>query len=155
MSASTPRAVPEDDDAPSGRRRTVSGPGRALVAVYGVLAVAATARSLVQILRDLEAAPLAYSLSAFAAGVYVVATVALARSGPVARRVAWLAVSIEAAGVLAVGTLSLVRPDLFPDATVWSGFGVGYGFVPLVLPALGLWWLAGGRTGRPADVPDR
>jgi hypothetical protein len=155
MSASTPRAVPEDADAPRGQRRTASGPGRALVAVYGVLAVAATARSLVQVLRDLEAAPLAYSLSALAAGVYVVATVALARSGPGARRVAWVAVSIEAVGVLAVGTLSLVRPDLFPDATVWSGFGVGYGFVPLVLPALGLWWLAGGRTGSPADVRDR
>jgi hypothetical protein len=144
------RAVP-------GSPRTASGPGRALVAVYGVLAIAATARSAVQVLRDLEAAPLAYTLSAFAAAVYVVATVALARPGPRARRVAWVAVSIEAVGVLSVGTLSLVRPELFPDATVWSGFGIGYAFVPLVLPALGLWWLSRGRTGRPAPdgAPDR
>lgn len=133
--------------------RTTSGPGRALVAVYGVLAIAATARSTVQVLRDLDAAPLAYSLSAFAAVVYVVATVALARSGSGARRVAWVAVTIEAVGVLVVGTLSLARPELFPDATVWSGFGIGYGFVPLVLPGLGLWWLS--RTGdrRPARGP--
>ncbi|EYR64725.1 membrane protein [Actinotalea ferrariae CF5-4] len=137
--------------------RTASGPGRALVAVYGVLAVAATFRSGVQVLRDFGAAPVAYSLSAFAAVVYVVATLALARAGGRARRVAWVAVGIEAVGVLVVGTLSVVRPDLFPDATVWSAFGAGYGFVPLVLPALGLWWLARGRGGRPAPAerPDR
>jgi len=29
---------------------------------------------------------------------------------------------------------------------VWSGFGQGYGYVPLVLPFLGLLWLW--RTGR-------
>lgn len=133
---------------------STSGPGRALVAVYGVLAVAATARSTVQVLRDFDAAPLAYTLSAVAAVVYVVATVALARSGPAARRVAWVAVTFEAVGVLAVGTLSLLRPDLFPDATVWSAFGAGYGFVPLVLPALGLWWLARTRDGRPAPAAD-
>lgn len=131
--------------------RGTSGPGRALVAVYGVLAVAATARSTVQVLRDFDAAPLAYTLSAVAAGVYVVATVALARQGAVARRVAWVAVTFEAVGVLGVGTLSLLRPDLFPDATVWSFFGAGYGFVPLVLPALGLWWLRATRAERPGS----
>jgi len=24
---------------------------------------------------------------------------------------------------------------------VWTGFGSGYGFEPLVLPFVGLWWL--------------
>lgn len=127
-------------------RPTSSGPGRLLVAVYGVLAISASARSGVQILRDLDDAPLAYLLSGFAAAVYLVATVALARSGRVARRVAWAAVTVEMAGVLVVGALSLARPALFPDATVWSGFGAGYGYVPLVLPVLGLWWLW--HTGR-------
>lgn len=127
---------------------TASGPGRVLVAVYGVLALAATARSGVQILRDLDEAPLAYLLSGVAAVVYVVATVALARGSGAWRRVAWAAVSLEAAGVLVVGALSLARSDLFPEATVWSGFGAGYGYVPLVLPYLGLLWLR--RTGRAA-----
>ena len=36
----------------------------------------------------------------------------------------------------------------FPDKTVWSHFGSGYGFVPLVLPVLGLLWL---RTQGRAD----
>ena len=120
---------------------TASGPGRLVVMVYGVLAVAATARSTVQVLRDFETAPLAYTLSAVAAVVYVGATVALARGGRAWRRVAWAAVGTEMAGVLAVGTLSVVQPDLFADATVWSGFGQGYGYVPLVLPLVGLWWL--------------
>ena len=121
--------------------RGASGAGRALVAVYGLLAVAATARSLVQVLRDLDQAPVAYLLSAFAALVYVVATVALARTGSWARRVAWVAVSVELVGVVLVGALSVAVPSLFPEATVWSAFGAGYGFVPLVLPVLGLLWL--------------
>lgn len=132
------------------RSATAAGPGRLIVAVYAVLALAAAARSAVQIARDLGAAPLAYGLSALAASVYLLATVALARGGARWRRVAWGAVGTEAAGVLAVGGLSLAAPDLFPDATVWSGFGQGYGYVPLVLPWVGLWWLA--RT-RPRGAP--
>lgn len=128
------------------------GPGRVLVAVYGVLAISATARSAVQVIRDLDEAPLAYLLSAFAAVVYLVATVALARRGRTARRVAWAAVGTEMVGVVVVGALSLARPELFPDATVWSGFGQGYGYVPLVLPVLGLWWLARTRSRGDRDA---
>lgn len=121
------------------RETTRSGPGRMLIAVYGIFAVAATARSAVQLATRFGHAPLAYVLSAFAAVVYVVATAALA--GVVSRRVAYLACGVELAGVLVVGAASLVFPGAFPDATVWSDFGGGYGFVPLVLPVLGLLWL--------------
>ena len=112
-----------------------------LVAVYAVFALSAGARSLVQIWIDFGAAPLAYSLSLLAAVVYLVATVALRRTTVTAHRVALTAVSLEAVGVVVVGTLSLVEPDWFPDQTVWSDYGAGYGFVPLVLPFVGLWWL--------------
>jgi hypothetical protein len=87
-------------------------------------------------------------LSAFAAVVYVIATVTLAVGSPVARRIAVLSCSVELAGVLAVGSWSLADPATFPDATVWSGYGSGYGFVPLVLPVFGLLWLRR-WTGRP------
>jgi hypothetical protein len=112
-----------------------------LVAVYAVFAVAAGARSAVQLATDLDRAPVAYSLSAVAAAVYLVATLALRRTTEGARRVAWLALAFEAVGVLVVGTLSLLQPGLFPDQTVWSDYGIGYAFVPLVLPFVGLWWL--------------
>jgi len=118
-----------------------TGPGRVLIAVYAIFAMAATARSAVQLTTRFDDAPLAYLLSAAAAVVYVVATVTLAAGGPVARRVAVVSCTVEFVGVLAVGTLSLVAPQDFPDATVWSAFGAGYGFVPLVLPPLGLLWL--------------
>jgi len=118
---------------------TRSGPGRMLIAVYGIFALAATSRSAVQLTTRFDQAPLAYLLSAFAAVVYVVATVALA--GAVPRRLAYLACGVELAGVLLVGAASLVFRGAFPDATVWSGFGIGYLFVPLVLPVLGLLWL--------------
>lgn len=122
-------------------RRPAYGLGRVLILLYGIFAVAATARSSVQLVRDAGAAPLAYGLSALAAAVYLLATVALAHNGRRMRRVAWGAVTTELLGVLGVGTASLLRPDLFPDQTVWSGFGSGYGFVPLVLPFLGIAWL--------------
>jgi len=128
------------------------GPGRVLVAIYGVFALSAGARAGVQIATKFHEAPLAYALSALAALVYLVATVALARSGPVSRRVAVAAVTFELLGVLAVGTVSLADPDAFPDATVWSDFGRGYGYVPLVLPVVGLLWLW--RASRTAPVAE-
>ncbi len=118
-----------------------SGPGRLLVAVYGVFALAAGARAGVQIATRFHEAPVAYLLSAFAAAVYIVATATLSRSGRTSHRVAVASCTIELIGVLAVGTYSLTDRAAFPDATVWSSFGNGYGFVPLVLPVLGLLWL--------------
>lgn len=117
---------------------TSRGFGRTLVAVYAVFALAAAARSIFQLVTKADEAPFAYALSAFAGVVYVVATLALARN---LRRLALATITIELVGVLTVGVLSLVDDDLFPDQTVWSGFGAGYGFIPLVLPLVGLWWL--------------
>jgi amino acid transporter len=125
--------------------RTRSGPGRLLITVYAVFALAATARSAVQLGTRFTEAPLAYLLSAFAAAVYVVATVCLARGNRTSRRVATVSIVVELVGVLAVGTLGLVDPGAFPDATVWSDYGRGYGYVPAVLPLLGLWWLRSTR----------
>lgn len=115
-----------------------SGPGRLLVATYAVFTVAAGARAAVQTAERFDEAPVAYTLSALAAAVYLVATVALLRD---LRRTALAAVLFELVGVLVVGTASLLDREAFPDQTVWSGFGAGYGFVPLVLPVLGLLWL--------------
>lgn len=130
------------------RPATRRGPGRVLIAVYAVFAVAASSRAAYQLLTQRERAPLAYWLSALAAAVYVVATVALARSSRTSVRVAIASCTVELVGVLAVGTLSLARPADFPDATVWSRYGSGYGFVPLVLPVLGLVFLSSQRSRR-------
>jgi hypothetical protein len=126
---------------PDQPRATSSGPGRVLIAVYGVFALSATARAGVQIATRFGEAPLAYLLSALAGVVYILATVGLAGHGPGARRLAWAAVVFELVGVLVVGTLTVLDTADFPDDTVWSVYGRGYGFVPLVLPLVGLWWL--------------
>lgn len=120
---------------------TGRGFGRVLVAVYGLFALAATSRSAVQLTTSFTEAPLAYLLSAFAAIIYIVATISLGRGGLMSRRVATVAISVELAGVLVVGAASELFSGVFPAATVWTGFGSGYGFVPLVLPFVGLWWL--------------
>lgn len=118
-----------------------AGAGRLLIVVYGILALAATGRSMVQILTRFEVAPLAYSLSALAAVVYIVATIALTRTSARWYRIAWATIGFEFVGVLVVGLLSVFDPVLFPSNTVWSYFGFGYVFIPLVLPVLGMLWL--------------
>lgn len=123
-----------------------SGPHQALLAVYALFALAAGARSLVQLVTEYGDAPLAYWLSfaaaiTYALGWWAIRTAAAGRLG-FASVMLW----VELSGVLVVGTLSLVEPDWFPDASVWSGYGIGYGFVPLVLPILGLVWLQRQRS---------
>lgn len=128
-------------------RTRMTGIGRVLVIVYAVMALAATGRSVVQIVRRFDEAPLAYSLSAIAAVVYILATLGLIFAG---RRgwygVAWAAIVFELTGVIVVGALSIMLPELFQHDSVWSVFGRGYLFIPLVLPIFGIWWL---RTHRP------
>ncbi|MEV4215832.1 hypothetical protein [Micromonospora sp. NPDC049662] len=123
------------------RQRTNSGPGRLLIAIYLLFAIAATSRAGLQIATKFDEAPVAYLLSALAALIYIVAAVGLARAGHTGRRVALVCCSVELVGVVAVGILSLADKALFPDETVWSQFGSGYGYIPLVLPVLGLFWL--------------
>jgi hypothetical protein len=132
-----------------------AGLGRVLVAVYGVLAIAALGRSIFQIIDRYDEAPIAFTLSAVAAAVYVIATLALAFGWD---RVAWVTITFELVGVLVIGTISLVAPALLGldeinpfgrEATVWSVFGAGYLFIPLALPILGIIWL---RSKRPQAV---
>jgi hypothetical protein len=123
------------------------GVGRLLILVYAVFAVSATARASFQILTKFEDAPLAYSLSLVSALVYILATVSLARSGPVWQKIAVVSVVFELVGVLSVGTLSFAAPELFNHSSVWSGFGAGYGYLPLALPILGLIWIRKANRG--------
>jgi len=135
-------------DAPVGRRGR--GLEIVLIAVYAIFALSATARSLVQVLTRFEIAPIAFTLSLLAAATYIAVTLALVRRGR-RSRAARVLVVIELIGVLVVGTLTLLDPALFPEATVWSLYGQGYGYVPLALPVLALaYMLLGDRRGAPA-----
>ncbi|WP_329114530.1 hypothetical protein [Streptomyces sp. NBC_01465] len=118
-----------------------TGPGRVLVWFYGVFTVAAASRSIVQMIMDFGKAPLAYTLSAVAAVVYGFITYSLVRGGEKARRAALVCCAAELVFVLVVGTWTLADPSAFPDATVWSDYGMGYLFIPVILPVLGMLWL--------------
>lgn len=152
--ANQPQANPQRSAAGA----QVSGAGRILVLVYGILALAATGRSVFQILDRFSEAPIAFSLSGLAAVVYILATIALVMRGRLWYRVAWATISFELCGVLVIGTISLVAPGLLglsstdpfgEQSTVWSVYGMGYLFIPLVLPVLGMLWL---RTRRLAPA---
>ena len=116
------------------------GVGRALIAVYAVFALSATARATYQLFREFDEAPVAYTLSLVSALTYIVVTFTLAKTK--LARLAKVMVWFELLGVITVGVLSLVAPALFNHPSVWSGFGMGYGFLPLVLPILGIIWLS-------------
>ncbi|SCK43393.1 hypothetical protein H180DRAFT_03785 [Streptomyces sp. WMMB 322] len=145
--------APEDPKAqeapavPSRRPPIGKGPGTLLVTLYGIFTVGAASRSIVQLTTRFGEAPLAYLLSAVAALVYAFITLSLVRGGERARRAAFGCCCVELLGVLAVGTWTLVEPSAFPDATVWSDYGMGYLFIPVILPVTGLVWLRRSRAG--------
>lgn len=135
-----------------GRARLVAGPGVLLVWVYGVMSVGAVSRSVYEILVRFDTAPLAHSLSAVAAAVYAFITYTLVRGGETARKAALVCCAVELAGVLIVGTWTVAEPSAFPDSTVWSEYGMGYLFIPVLLPVTGMLWLRRSRGPQPPAV---
>ncbi|NEC74878.1 hypothetical protein [Streptomyces rochei] len=133
------------DERPA-RERLISGPGILLVWLYGVMVVGAVSRSAYQIATEFDRAPLAYTLSALAGVVYGFITYTLVRGGETARKAALVCCAAELVGVLAVGSWTLAEPSAFPDATVWSDFGMGYLLIPVLLPLSALYWLRRART---------
>ncbi|NDC49462.1 MAG: hypothetical protein EBZ61_10370 [Micrococcales bacterium] len=120
------------------KHRSAIGIGNLVIALYGVFALSATTRAVYQLIRKFDQAPLAYSLSLVAGLIYVLATVSLVRKN---YRLAQATLLFELVGVVVVGLLSIFEPGLFGHDSVWSYFGKGYAYIPLVLPVFGLWWL--------------
>lgn len=117
----------------------------ALRFVYGLWAVAALSRALYQYVFRHPPSFVPTHISALVGALYVAIIVGLGRRG---RGWWWLTLALllaELAGVLVVGTIDVIWHP-FPYATVWSGYGAGYVFVPLVLPLAGLWWMLRRQT---------
>ena len=137
----------EDDSPPT-------GPRRLLIALYAIFALAATARGIVQIATKFDEAPVAYVLSLLSGIVYICAAIGLVTNRRWSRPLAWAAVGTEMVGVVTIGLASVIDAEVFPHDTVWSRFGAGYGYVPVILPVLGLMWLwqtRGTSAQHPAD----
>ena len=141
--------INQQSDAPDEAPPT--GPRRILIAFYLVFAVAATARGVVQIATKFDQAPLAYTLSLISGIVYIAAAVGLITERRWSRPLAWAAVGTEMVGVIVIGLLSILDSTAFPHDTVWSRFGAGYGYVPIILPVLGSMWLWHTRPGARRD----
>jgi hypothetical protein len=147
---SNPTAADSEAAAPSQSRRSL-GVGRVLIVVYAILAIGATSRAVYQMATVYSTAPVAITLSALSGIIYIVATIALLRQSRTWYRVAWVTISFELLGVIVIGTLSILVPSVFVqgsgvDGTVWSYYGYGYLFIPLVLPVLGMLWLRSRRA---------
>ena len=143
---------------PPTKPRRRFGVGAVLITVYAILAIGATSRTIFQIAQFFASTPsarLPIALSGVSGVIYILATIALIAPGRAWYRIAWVTISFELAGVLIIGTLSYVFPNVFvgpasvPDVahgTVWSGFGEGYLYIPVVLPILGMIWLRSRRA---------
>lgn len=121
--------------------RPKRGPHLVLMACYALFILASGSRAIVQIATQFHVAPFAYVLSAVAAVTYVVGWFAIRRAAHGKPRLAEVMLWVELAGVVIIGTLSVVKKEWFPDASVWSDYGGGYGWVPAMLPIAALFWL--------------
>lgn len=120
--------------------------GRVLAISYPVLALSTGVRAIFQLFfKEGVVDRLPPTLSAVAALSYLLATVGFVYR----RRWAWqMSVGVllfETLMTLAVGTLSLLYPELI-GRTVWRQFGADYAFFPLFQPLLGLAWLFRAET---------
>jgi hypothetical protein len=144
-------ALPTQMAAPAKAPRRRLGVGRVLIVVYAILAIGATSRAIFQMATVYSTAPVAITLSALSGVIYILATIALFRPGRTWYRIAWVTISFELLGVIVIGTLSILVPSIFVqgsgvDGTVWSYYGFGYLFIPVVLPVLGMLWLRSRRA---------
>ncbi|KPL92038.1 hypothetical protein [Herpetosiphon geysericola] len=133
----------------------LAGSSRVLRFAYCVLAISAGARALFQVATKFNQAPLAYGLTTIAALIYGIAFLGFGRRTPQAWRVTMAVCAIEFLGVITVGILTLIERDWFPKDTVWSDFGIGYGFTPLLLPIAGLWLLLRQETREAYGVANK
>lgn len=125
-----------------------------LIVVYGLWAVAALGRAIYQYMFRHTSNLVPTHLSAVAGGFYLLIILGLRRQTPAMWYVTIALLSLELACVLAVGVIDAVWHP-FAYATVWSGFGAGYLFVPLILPIAGLWWMAQAETRRRYELNGR
>jgi hypothetical protein len=121
--------------------RWLRGAGFVIGISYPVLAISTFFRAGYQLfLKEDVVNRVGPSLTAVASILYIIATIGFF----VRQRWAWwLSVCIllvETVMVLAVGTLSVLSPELI-GSSVWRYFGIDYGFFPLIQPLLGLAWL--------------
>jgi hypothetical protein len=118
----------------------------ALAFFYGLWAFSALGRSSYEYLfKPNIPTYLPAHLSTFVGVLYIFIIVGLRRRGPRWWWATLALLTVELAGVLVVGTIDVIwRP--FPYATVWSNYGIGYFFMPLVLPFIGLAYLLRKQT---------
>lgn len=116
--------------------------GYVLGVSYPVLALSTGVRAVYQLAGFKEgASTTAAVLSLVASICYLAASIGFFKRERWAWWLSVCALGFEMSMVLVIGTITTINPDIFGDETVWSRYGMGYGFFPLIQPLLGLIWL--------------
>lgn len=122
--------------------------GKILAVSYPVLALSTGARGLYQLfLKESVTDYLPPLLTTIAAALYLVAAIGFARRSKRAWTISVVALTLEMIGIVVVGALSNLQPDLVGE-TAWRHFGADYGYFPFIQPLLGLIWLLHPQTLR-------
>jgi hypothetical protein len=139
-------ATIENAEEETGLSGFIAAAGVILAISYPVLAISTGFRAVYQLfLKEGVTNYLAPALSAVAALLYLIATIGFAVREKWAWRISVIALALEMALVLVVGTLSIIVPDTI-GRTVWRYYGIDYAFFPLIQPLLGLVWLFHPKT---------
>jgi hypothetical protein len=139
----------------SGAQKVSRGASDVLSFFYGLWSFSALGRSSYEYLfKPNVPTYVPAHLSTFVGVLYIFIIAGLRKRSP---RWWWVTLSlliVELAGVLLVGTIDVIWHP-FPYATVWSKYGIGYFFMPLVLPFAGLAYLLRKETRTAYGLGDR
>ncbi len=137
------------------QRKPARGASDVLGFFYGLWAFSALGRSSYEYLfKQNVRTYVPAHLSTFVGVLYIFIIVGLRKRSPRWYWITLALLAVELAGVLIVGTIDVVwRP--FPYATVWSNYGIGYFFMPLVLPFVGLAYMLRRSTRAAYGIGDR
>jgi hypothetical protein len=121
-------------------RLKTTGTSDTLAFFYGLWAFSALGRAVYQYIWKHPVNFMPTHISTFVGVLYIAIIIGLRRRSPRAWWTTLALLCVELSGVLLVGTIDVVWHP-FAYASVWSGYGIGYFFMPLVLPFVGLTWL--------------
>ena len=127
-----------DDGGARDKRPPSLGLGRIIIALFWVLGVWIFATAIVDLFHG-QGKPWGPQLVALLAGVdYLVAATALTHNGRRMRMVGWVSIALSIAVPIVLWVASLGLDELNSARSAWTGMGVDFYYIPLVVSLIGI-----------------
>ena len=130
-----------DDGGARDKRPPSLGLGRIIIALFWVLGVWIFATAIIDLCHG-QGKPWGPQLVALLAGVdYLVAATALTHNGRRMRMVGWVSIALSIAVPIGLWVASLGLDELNSARSAWTGMGVDFYYIPLVVSLIGIVWM--------------